>query len=178
MKELFKDYHDALTFAFLYSTQQYAMSPMAKMMKSGIVGTGKGLVSIDGAAQAGLIKAAIDKLEPLERCCLIAKYSPKFTECHCCGGQKTVDQYREAIATLREWALSTFSGLSVLKMREAIVRSYFEKDISIGKVADQLKIPRRTAYDQRKKIHDALKSLDTRAQGWAFAMLEGLFEGE
>lgn len=177
MKQLFRDYNEALTFAFLYSTQQYAQSPMSKMMKSnGSVGTGKGLVSLDGAAQAGSIKAALNRMDPLELCCIVARYSPKFNECACCGGPRPVDEYREAIATLREWALTTFSGLSVQKMRETIVRAYFEKEVSVGKVADELKIPRRTAYDQRKKIHEALKTLDTRAQGWAHAQLEGLFE--
>jgi hypothetical protein len=178
VKELFKDYHEALTFAFLYSTQQYAISPMAKMMKTGLVGTGKGLVSLDGAAQAGMIKAAIDKLQPLEKSFLVAKYSPKFDVCPCCGGQKPLQQYSEAIAALRDWATNSFSGLSVKKMREGIVRAYFERDISIGKLADELKVPRRTAYDQRKKIHDALRTLETHAGGWAFAMLESLFEGE
>jgi hypothetical protein len=35
---------------------RYALSPMAKLMKTGI-GSGKGLVALDGAAQADIIPA-------------------------------------------------------------------------------------------------------------------------
>jgi hypothetical protein len=135
----------------------------------------RGLVSLDGAGQAGLIKAAVDRLPQLQRACILARYSPQFEECPCCGGNKPLDEYKLAIATLREWALSSFSGLSHRQMREAIVRSYFEGGVSISKVSDELKISRKTAYAQKKAIFDALKTLETQAQSDISGMLERLF---
>jgi hypothetical protein len=36
MTELFRNTHGALTFAYNYSSQQYALSPVSKLMKTGI----------------------------------------------------------------------------------------------------------------------------------------------
>lgn len=164
MEGLFKHTHDALTFAFRYSSQQYALSPMAKMMKTGI-GSDKGLVSLDGAGQAGIIMAHIGRLPALHQACLIARYSARYEECPCCQSQdKMTDAYREAIASLAEWAISEVTGMTLRNMRGAIIRSFFEKGVSIAATAKELNVAKRTAYDQKAKIYKGLKTLDQAAQ--------------
>lgn len=170
--ELFKNAAEAMLFAYRFSSQQYAQSPHAKLMKAGIVGNGKGLVSLDGAGQAGFIRGEIDRMASLHRSCIIARYSIKYEECKCCGGEKMLDEYKEAIANLSEWATQWITGMSVRSMRHAIIRAYFERGISIKDIADRLNVPKSTAYDQKAKIWEKLKQLDSQAQLEASDRLE------
>ncbi|MGE5650935.1 MAG: hypothetical protein ACM34A_12130 [Bacillota bacterium] len=170
--ELFKNATEALLFAYRFSSQQYAQSPHAKLMKAGMVGSGKGLVSLDGAGQAGFIRGEIDRMESLPRSCIIARYSIKYDECKCCGGEKMLDEYKEAVANLSEWATQWITGMSVRSMRHAIIRAYFERGVSIKDIADRLNVPKSTAYDQKAKIWDKLKQLDSQAQREASDRLE------
>jgi len=172
MSELFKNTHDALTFAFHYSSQQYALSPMSKMIKTGITGSGKGLVALDGAGQAGLILAALGSMAQLKVHCIVARYSPKYSECPCCGGEKPVQEWRESIVALREWATSTFSGLSHSLVREAIILNFYSRGVSMEQVAKRCNVPVKTVYNQRAKIHEALKVLDAAAQAEIADLLE------
>lgn len=164
MEELFKNTHDALMFAFNYSQQQYALSPMAKMMKTGI-GSGKGLVALDGAAQSGIIMSRLGQMSAVHQACIVARYAPRFEECPCCANKdKMTDAYREAIATLGEWAIGHCTGMTLRNMRGAIVRSFFERGVSIAAAAKELNVAKATAYDQKAKIFKALKELDEHAQ--------------
>jgi predicted DNA-binding protein YlxM (UPF0122 family) len=172
MTELFKNAAEALTFAFRFSSQQYALSPHAKMMKSGIVGSGKGLVSLDGAGQAGFIRGEIDRMPSLQRSCIIARYSLRHEECKCCGGEKMMDEYKEAVANLAEWSTQWLTGMSVRAMRHAIIRAYFERGVSIREVAERINVPKSTAYDQKNLIWAKLKQLDSEAQRDAADRLE------
>ena len=172
--ELFRNSHDALMFAFRFSTQQYALSPMAKLMKTGI-GSGKGLVANDGAAQAGLILARVARMSSLHQACIVARFDPRMEECPCCQSKdKMTDAYREAIATLTEWSLSAMTGISIRNMRAAIIRSFFERGVSISDSAKQLGVSKSTAYDQKTKIFHALKKLDAEAQRHAEDVLAGI----
>jgi hypothetical protein len=174
MSELFENTTAAMVFAFRYSAQQYALSPVAKMMKTGIVGSGKGLVSLDGAAQAGMIRRELDQLTALQRACIAARYANRYEDCKCCGSLKPTEEYSQAIAVLSDWATSQFTGLSVRGIRHAIIQSYYEKGVSVGKVADRLNVARRTAYDQKAKVWAALKRLDLEAQSRAGELLDHL----
>lgn len=151
-------------FAFNYPSQQYALSPMSKLMTTGI-GSGKGLVALDGAAQAGIIRARVAKLTSLQQACIKARYVPRYEECSCCQSKdKMTEQYREAIATLVEWALSVGTGMTLRNMRGAIIRSFFERGVSISAAAKELNVPKATAYDQNARIQRSLKILDDQAQ--------------
>lgn len=174
--ELFRNSHEALMFAFRFSTQQYALSPMAKLMKTGI-SSGKGLVANDGAAQAGLIMARVARMTSLHQACIIARFDPQMEECPCCQSKdKMTDAYREAIATLTEWSLSAMTGISIRNMRAAIIRSFFERGISVGESAKELGVSKSTAYDQKTKIFHALRKLDAEAQRQAEDVLVGICE--
>lgn len=71
---LFKSAHSALTFAYNFSSQQGATPSLMSMMLRGPSPKGKGLSGIDGAAQAGLIKASVARLDPYERHMIEARF--------------------------------------------------------------------------------------------------------
>ena len=119
----------------------------------------------DGAGQPGLIRAQVAKLSPEQCACIIARYSPRFEECQCCGSKDMMlQEYKEAIATLGQWAVSTFSGMSVRTAREFVVRSYFEKGLTIKTIAERSKVGKSTLYDYKSKIVEKLKDIDHQAQ--------------
>lgn len=173
--ELFKNPSEALLFAMRFSSEQYPTSELAKLMKSARIGSGKGLVALDGAGQSGIILARLARLDSLERACIVARYSPKTEDCICCGGQRPTEAYRAAVEVLADWTLQYLSGtISVRKVRFAVVQDFFERRRSIGKVADEIGVPRRTAYDQKAKIWPHLTELDKQAQNSISDQLEDL----
>lgn len=173
--ELFKNTAQALTFAMRFSGQQYPQSELAKMMKKTHAGSGKGLVALDGAAQAGMIRARLERLDPLERACIVARYSARTEECPCCGSPKPLDEYKAAILLLEDWAQQFLSGSqSVRRIRYAIVQDFFERRRSVGKIAKEIGTPARTAYDQKAKIWPPLTELDKRAQEAVGDLLDDL----
>lgn len=163
INDLFRNEHDALTFAFNYQSQQYPLSPMSKLGGIKALGAGKGLVSVDGAAQAGLLRKKLASLDPLFRHCLTARFSPKYDECPCCRGERALQEWTESIVALRYWSLTAVSGLSHGHVREAIIKNYFDKKTSITDAADRAKVPVRNVHNQRNKIHDRLKQIEAQA---------------
>ncbi|AYR25776.1 terminase gpA endonuclease subunit [Herbaspirillum rubrisubalbicans] len=87
INDLFRNEHEALKFAFNFQSQQYPLSPMSKLGSLEALGQGKGLVSTDGAAQAGMIRKKLDRLGEAHRHCLVARFSPKYDVCPCCQGE-------------------------------------------------------------------------------------------
>lgn len=173
--EIFKKPHDALMFAFRFSDQQYAISALGKMMK-GRLGSGKGLVALDGAGQAGFILERVGRLSEVEQACIVCRYSDRFAKCECrnpcCSGEVVIKEYADAIKLLDDKvALPAITGLSHRMLRHHIIRHYFERGgkgskariETVGKAADRLKVPKRTAYDLKAKIENALRDIDKTA---------------
>lgn len=173
---LFKSAAEAIIFALRYSSQQYAETPMSKMMKrTGRKGSGKGLVGIDGAGQAGMIQKKIDSLPPLERACIIARYTDRQDECPCCHNIVASEAYRGAVTTLADWAKHTVKDVTdVERMRFAIVQEFYERRRSVGKTAEAIGMARSTAYDNRARIFQPLTELDNRALARIEEALSGL----
>lgn len=75
---LFKSAHDALVFAFNFSGQAFARATILPMRAKGI-----GLGGLDGAAQAGIIRAEVQTLGKLTEALLTARYAPMWLPCDC-----------------------------------------------------------------------------------------------
>lgn len=73
---IFRSGHEAMMFAFNFSSQQYPMSIMAKMMRGMAIGSGRGLSGLDGAAIAGTVKRHVDGLRYPYPAVLRAYYEP------------------------------------------------------------------------------------------------------
>lgn len=71
---LFRSGHEACRFAYAYSGQQYPLTVMAKMMRGGLLGSGRGLVGLDGAAVAGTVKRHVDALRYPSPAIIAARY--------------------------------------------------------------------------------------------------------
>lgn len=82
---VFKSAHEALVFAFNYAGQQSPRTPMTRMMQGGALGSGRGLVGIDGAAQAGMVLAAVERLPKEQAQVITVRYGDVRHECPCCG---------------------------------------------------------------------------------------------
>jgi hypothetical protein len=71
---IFRSGHEACRFAYAYSSQQYAMTAMAKLMRGSICGSGRGLVGLEGAAVAGTVKRHVEELEDQSHAAILANY--------------------------------------------------------------------------------------------------------
>ena len=77
---LFKGAHQALTYAFNYSSGTLDRPAMVKMADR-TPRTGRGLAGVDGAAQAGFILRELQALAPLHQRILEARFLPQTTPC-------------------------------------------------------------------------------------------------
>lgn len=93
---IFKSAHDALVFAFNYSGQAFARTTIVPVASKGI-----GLGGLDGAAQAGIIRAEVKKLGQLQEALLTARYAPIWLPCDCghpcCKGKVKNAEWEAAI---------------------------------------------------------------------------------
>jgi hypothetical protein len=178
--ELFKNAHEALFFAHRFSSQQYAQSPMAKMMErgpgGGPIGQGKGLVSLDGAATAGMILGRVERLSELHRACIVARFAERTDECPCCNGQRMSDDYKAALLQLAQWARPLIRDeVDSQRMRFGVVQAFYDRKSSITQLAKSIGMPARTVLDQKKKIWEQLGQLDKAALTAADDVLNGLY---
>ena len=101
---LFSSAHDALVFAFNYSGQRYGQTPMSKIAAP--AAPGKGLSGVDGAAQAGFIRAEVAAIGRILEAILIARFAPHTVPCSCrrscCIGKKPNGEWTGAIHLLAD----------------------------------------------------------------------------
>lgn len=157
---LFGNAHAALVFAFNFSSQCYDR-PMMNRMAQPSVGTGKGLVGLDGAAQSGFILAELKGLGPLAESILIARMAPRWMPCDCrsscCSGRKPNKVWVNAVAWLADHIRTTaLSGCTAhgLMRREYVVRYFTKKEdrVSIEHLAEKYSIDRHTVSAHAAKV--------------------------
>lgn len=160
LEPLFESAHGALVFAFNFSGQCYDR-PMMNRLASPAIGSGKGLVGLDGAAQAGMIRAEVKTLGKLAESILIARIAPRMTPCSCrsscCSGHKPNKEWTDAIAILADHVRTTALAGCVsngLLRREYVVRHFTRKDerISLEALAEKHEIHRDTASAHASKV--------------------------
>lgn len=174
---LFDSPPDAMMFGLRFSSQQYAQSELARLQKRTGRSSEKGLVGLDGAGVAGSIKRRLADMDKQQLACIVARYSARVEDCPCCGNNKMLDEYKESILVLVDWARQFVSGSnSVQRVLFAIIQEYYERRRNLSEVAKSLNIPKRTAYDQKDKIWPHLAQLDKNAQTLADSLLADLCE--
>ncbi len=157
----FRSVDDALKFAFRFEYEAYERSALAQLA-SGPSSPGKGLGGLDGAATAGIIGMHLATIPQLWRRILIARYSPRSTECECgrscCSGYKPNHLWQSEITWLSESVLMALTAtISNRRLRNGIVLKYFGQRIKLGELADYCKVHRDTASDHAHKIITMLK---------------------
>lgn len=166
---LFESAHGALVFAFNYAPDFYDR-PLMNKMADPPHRSGKGLVGLDGAAQAGFILAELRSLGTIPEAVLTARTAPKTMPCTCrrlcCSGKSTTPVYTEAIRTLTQAALDPLSGcVSHYRLRSVIVQRFFGESKSLGEIAELCGVNRDTASDHSAKVTKYLKTIE--ASAWA-----------
>lgn len=164
---LFSGAHEALVYAHNFSGQQFAHTALAKMMKHdpGRPSSGKGLIGLDGAGQAGMILATVARLERAGQQCVTARYAPKTKPCSCCSADAPTPEWREAVEGLTFWVITSLSGITHLHLRRALVGRYFGSKADINEVAHKCGVHRSTVSAQNSVIVKALRDLESRTLG-------------
>ena len=157
---LFDTAHGALVFAFNFCGQAYDR-PMMNRLAAPAMGSGKGLVGLDGAAQAGMIRAEIQRLGKLAEAILIARLAPRAMPCncssYCCAGQKPNREWVEAVSVLadhvRATALAGCTSNGILR-REYVVRYFTRKEdrITLEHLAEKYAVDRNTPAAHSAKV--------------------------
>jgi hypothetical protein len=175
---IFKSAHEAVIFACNYTAQQYAMSPMAKLLQRGGNGSGRGLVGLDGAAQSGMVLAELQHIDYMHMLVLVARSAPRKERCECshacCSGWKANPIYRDAVSQLTDLVVPALAGaFSLRRFRLAVIEKYFGEKIKIKDVAADLGIPPRTAERHASLIKTHLKEAEKTAWTEWYGQLDG-----
>lgn len=158
--------HEALTFAFRYSGNQYTKTAMSRLMAGGTpLGSGLGLHGVDGAAQAGLILAALRYLPAEQRAVLIVRFGNVQRECPSCGRPAHSAAWLEAVDMLSHCPeLADLPRSIRLKAVEKIVCR--TRSISITSLAGHYAYNARTVRSRVARAKQRLVSLENQALGW------------
>lgn len=185
---LFKSAHAALVFAFNFSGQAYDR-PLLNRLAAPSVGTGKGLAGLDGAGQAGMIRAEVKRLrehtkDPLLESIIIARVAPNSVPCSCksacCSGHRPNLEWTHAISVIaddiRRTALAGCTSNGLLR-REYVVRYFTRKEarVSLDSIADRHECHRQTVSAHYGKVQTYMAGKRSGDKGWesiAFEMME------
>lgn len=147
---LFDSAWNALAFAFRYSTQQYQPTPMARLMR-GSIGSGKGLHGLDGAAQAGVIRAIVETLPEFERCAVVARFA--------------LDQ-RESLGAklvlIRPATASLGTGVHNRRMVDNLVQRFYGQRCHLKDLAETYGVHANTMTERWACVKRQLTSLEHR----------------
>lgn len=152
----FDSSHAALVFAFSYSGQQYQASAMNKAMTPAI-GSGKGLIGVDGAAQAGMIRNELSMLPELHQAVLTARCAPRDIICDCgrpcCAARRPNPEWEAAIVWLTDRAMQQLSGsFSHYRVRRSILEKIFGVRIDLQQIAEDCGAHRNTVSAHNMKL--------------------------
>ncbi|WP_417219066.1 hypothetical protein [Achromobacter spanius] len=155
---LFRSAHAALVFALQYSKQQYDRPMMNRVAAGPSSHEGKGLAGIDGAGQAGMIRAELERLPKLQQAVLIAAAADQRIPCECrascCVGWKVNPEWADAISDLTAAAASgALSGcISNGRLRSGLIQRMFGVKVSLVELAERCHVDPDTAGAHNAKI--------------------------
>lgn len=148
---LFASAYDALAFAFRFNAQQYSPTPMARLMR-GQIGSGKGLVGIDGAAQAGFILGLIGQLQEWEQAAICARFSID---------RKRMYWARNSLITPAMASLGT--GVHNRRMVDALVQKHFGLRVRTNEIALDCGVNKNTMTGYWTLIRKTLSEIERAA---------------
>lgn len=161
---IFRSAEEAITFACNYSSQQYAMSPMAKLLQGPSRGSGRGLVGLDGAGQSGMVFAELERIDYWQLVTLITGKLTRSERCDCnrscCRGWKPNPLFEDAVSQLSDYVAITLKPLPPVKeFRVAVIMKYFGEKTDPLETAKNLGIPKKTAERHITAIRSFIRDL-------------------
>ncbi|MCG9026726.1 hypothetical protein LH462_11095 [Laribacter hongkongensis] len=171
---LFDSIGAALRFAMGFSVNQFA-----RVAQYGVtpIGSGRGLVGLDGAAQAGMIWQMVDALPSLQRAALVARFGPKSAPCpceSCIGGVVLDDRYKSAVTLLAKEAQREYPSADV-RMVQYVVRRHFEGGMTFADIAARFDADAEDVRNVSRKVCPVLLAYEARAQA---AISDRMQDGE
>ncbi|KVP40855.1 hypothetical protein [Burkholderia ubonensis] len=152
----FKSAFDAVRFALCYSSQQYGETMLAKRLRGESIGTGMGLVGLDGAGQAGQIRRHLWELPELHLSVIVARAAPHDLPCSCgaacCSGRTPNLEWQAAIGWLTQASAAYCSGFSHFRVRRAIIERLFGVKCDLSQIADDCEAHRNTVSKQNAAV--------------------------
>lgn len=137
----FKSAFDAVRFALCYAGQQYGETMLAKRLRGESLGTGMGLVGVDGAGQAGEIRRHLWDLPELHLAVIVARAAPRDLPCSCgaacCSGRTPNIEWQAAVGWLVRASAAYCSGFSHYRVRRAIIERLFGVKCDLVEIAQE-----------------------------------------
>ena len=170
VEPLFETAHSALVFAFNYSGQRYDRPTMLRLAAPDL-GSGKGLGGLDGAAQAGMIRAEVSALGRLAESLIAARVAPRTVPCACraacCCGTRPNTEWTNAIMFLADHVRTkALAGCVVngVMRREYVVRYFTRRGerVSLENLADKHEVNRKTVSAHALKVAQYLGGVPAR----------------
>lgn len=159
----------ALAFAFNFSHGSVKKPFLASL--AGASRPGRGLSGLDGAGQAGLIRAAVHELKPAVReQIIIGRFAPRKLPCTCrracCAGYILSFEWAQAVEWLTEHILvAALAGtVSNFRLRRALIVRFFGEELSISRVANDCHVKRDTAAEHNKRVVTYLEEHERTAE--------------
>lgn len=160
---LFKSAHAALVFALNYSMLQYDRPLMNRIGSGDLIagmalGGGKGLAGLDGAGQAGMIRAELERLPPLHQAALVATFARQQIRCECraacCSGWKVNREWSHAVGELTTVSASAaLSGcVSNGRLRSALIQRLLGVKVTLADLAERHGVDEKTAGAHSAKL--------------------------
>ncbi len=160
---IFRSTHEALTFAFRFSGQQYAASPMSKMLKKPGIGSGRGLSGLDGAAQAGMVLGEVGRINKIGRAIIAARFGERVTRCTACNGVGRNKEWFGAITLLADESAKAISGVTHHRERRDLLAKIFGEKQTLEEIADRYSLDRKTVGRHRRLIDDWARAMESQA---------------
>lgn len=166
---IFRSYREALSFAFNF-THGTIKRPMLATLAGGPSKPGRGLGGLDGAAQAGMIKAEVLKLPNVRRYILTGRYARPHSPCDCrrpcCSRLLPNAEWVEAVEWLNEhiMRMALAGTVSNFRLRRALVVRYLGHEMNLSRVAQECGVHRDTASEHNKRVVAYLTAEERQAE--------------
>jgi hypothetical protein len=162
---LFRSAHEALTFAFRFAHDQSPRTPMTTLLQGGRIGSGKGLVGVDGAGQAGMVLSALKHLNDEQRNVIMVRYGDLRRECSCCGQMAPTPDWRIAVDALSH--CDELRGLPRAIRHAAIEKIVCRRrDIRMQRYASEYDLSARTLRHRVSECKGRLAKVENSAVAW------------
>lgn len=164
----FRSVRGALAFAFNFTHGSVKKPYLATL--AGASRPGRGLSGLDGAGQAGLIKAEVSQLLPVRAHIICGRFAPKRVPCACkrvcCVGYALNIEWAQAVDWLTEYVLkAALAGtVSNFRLRRALVVRFLGEEVSIAGVANECHVKRDTASEHNKRVATHLEEHERMAE--------------
>lgn len=154
---IFRSGHEAMRFAYAYNAQQYPMTVMGRMMRGRILGAGRGLHGLDGAAIAGSVKRTVEALPSDYRYVLVCRYAI------------TDREFEEAMPKLIQSAVASLgTGVHATRLVMKLICRYFKHpDVQLTTLCDEFGIEASTMTRRWQRVRDRLREMESRAGAMA-----------